>query len=138
VGEHEDALLRPQEEKRGEPKSLEPSGSRSAQSRDRVGAKQTASPVRAAHVEIMASLADHPPPTIPIDADAIDIEDRANHLDQVFRAMSAYVAVILDDTSQNVPGGLDVRGAEGLLADLASDLTGTIQRAADSMAEWLA
>jgi hypothetical protein len=49
----------------------------------------------------------------------------------VFGAISVYVTVILDDTAQNVPGSLD---AEGLLADLASDVTCSIQRAADNMA----
>jgi hypothetical protein len=44
------------------------------------------------------------------------------------------VAVVLDDTAQNVPGRLDLRDAEAILADLASDVTGTIQRAADDMA----
>jgi hypothetical protein len=55
----------------------------------------------------------------------------------VLSALSVYLAVILDDTAQNVPGGLDLRDAEGILADLASDLTGTIQHAADGMAGWL-
>jgi hypothetical protein len=32
-------------------------------------------------------------------ADAIDIEDRADHLDKVFGALSVYVTVILDDMS---------------------------------------
>jgi hypothetical protein len=52
----------------------------------------------------------------------------------VFAALSVYVALILDDTAQNVPGSLDLRDAEGLLADLASDMTGAIQHAADDMA----
>jgi len=52
----------------------------------------------------------------------------------VFGALSAYVTVILDDTAQNVPGRLDLRDAEGVLADLVSDMTGTIQHAADDMA----
>jgi hypothetical protein len=42
--------------------------------------------------------------------------------------------VILDDTAQNVPGGLDLRDVEAVLADLASDVTGTIQYAADRLA----
>ena len=99
---------------------------------------QSASPVRAAHAEFVAALAGHPPRTIPLDADAIDLEDRADHLDKVFSALSVYVAVILDDTAQNVPGSLDLRDAEGILADLASDLTGAIQLAADDMAGRLA
>jgi predicted phage-related endonuclease len=42
--------------------------------------------------------------------------------------------MILDDTAQNVPGGLDLPDTEAVLADLASDVTGTIQLAADEMA----
>jgi hypothetical protein len=55
-------------------------------------------------------------------------------LQTVFNALSAYLTVILDDTAQNVPGRLDLRDAEAVLADLASDVTGIIQRAADCMA----
>jgi hypothetical protein len=51
----------------------------------------------------------------------------------VLGALSVYVAVILDDTVQNVPGGLDLPDAEAVLADLASDVTGAIQRAAEDM-----
>jgi hypothetical protein len=94
--------------------------------------------VHLAHAEFTGALAAHPPRPIPIYADALDLEDRADHLAEVFRALSAYVAVVLDDTAQNVPGGLDLLDAEGLLADLAADLTDTIQRAADGMAGWLA
>ena len=52
--------------------------------------------------------------------------------------MSVYVTAILDDTAQNVPGGLDLRQIDALLSDLASDVTGTLQRAADAMAERVA
>jgi hypothetical protein len=100
----------------------------------RAALKPTASPVCAAHAEFVATLSGHPPRTIPLEADAIDLEDRADHLSQVLSALSVYVAVILDDTAQNVPGSLDLRDAEGLLADLASEVTGAIQRAADDMA----
>jgi hypothetical protein len=65
--------------------------------------------------------------------DASDLEDRAAHLNKVLSALSAYLAEILDDTSQNVPGGLDLRNAEAVLADLLSDVTGAIQRAADGI-----
>jgi hypothetical protein len=77
---------------------------------------------------------EHPPRPIPLDADAIDLEDRADHLDKVFGALLTYVTAILDDTAQNVPGRIDFRDAEGVLTDLASDLTGTIQLASDYMA----
>jgi hypothetical protein len=136
MGEHE-AALRLVKRGEAEPEDLS-SKPRPSQPCDCASAKPSDSPVQAAHAEFLAALAGYPPRTIPLDADATDLEDRADHLNEVFRVLSLYVAVILDDTAQNVPGGLDLRDAEALLADLASDLTGTIQYAADGMAGWFA
>jgi hypothetical protein len=94
----------------------------------------TNKPVCVAHAEFVAALMGHPPRPILMDADVLDLEDRADHLVKVFRALSAYVALVLDDTAQNVPGGLDLPDAEGILADLAADLIGPIQHAADVLA----
>jgi hypothetical protein len=91
-------------------------------------------PVCAAHAKFVATLAGSPPRPIPLDADAIDLEDRVDHLDKLLSALSAYVTVILNDTAQNVPGGLEFRDIEAVLADLASDVTGAIQHAADDVA----
>ena len=55
-------------------------------------------------------------------------------MNALFGELAAYLAMVLDDTAQNTPGGLDLTDAEAILADLASDLTGAIQRAADEMA----
>jgi hypothetical protein len=96
--------------------------------------KPSASPVHAAHAEFVAALAGYPPRTIPLEPDAIDLEDRADHLGKVFSALSVYLTLILDDTAQNVPGRLDLPHVEGILSDLASDLTGTLQHAAEGMA----
>ena len=90
--------------------------------------------VEAAYTELLGALAAHPPRRIPIEADSIDLQDRADHLNAVFGGLGAYLALVLDDTAQNAPGGLDLTDAEAILADLASDLTGAIQRAADEMA----
>jgi hypothetical protein len=98
------------------------------------GAKPSTNPVRAAHAEFVAALAAHPPWPIPLYADATDLEDRADHLKTVLNAVSVYVTAILDDTAQNLPGSLDLRQIDALLSDLTSDVTGTIQRAADAMA----
>ena len=90
--------------------------------------------VEAAYTELLGALAAQPPRRIPIEADSIDLQGRADHLNAVFGALAAYLALILDDTAQNAPGGLVFTDAEAILADLASDLTGAIQRAADEMA----
>ena len=92
------------------------------------------SPVRTAYAEFLASLEEHPPRPIPIVADSIDLHDRADHLNEVFRGLAGYLTVILDDTAQNTPGGLDLCDAGAILADLVSDLSGAIQHAAEDMA----
>jgi hypothetical protein len=135
----EPALLPLWREKRGEAEGEDLSGnSRPSQPCRGATAKPSASPVCAAHSEFVATLAEHPPRTIPLDADAIDLEDRADHLDKLLGALSVYLTVILDDTAQNTPGRLDLRDAEAILADLASDLSGTIRLAAHGMAGRLA
>jgi hypothetical protein len=135
MGIDEPALLRLGSEKRSEVEPGDLSGkSRPSRPCERPSAKPSVNPICVAHAKFVAALAEHSPRPIPIDADAIDLEDRADHLGKVFSALSAYVAVVLDDTAQNVPGRLDLRDAEAILADLASDVTGTIQRAADDMA----
>ena len=92
------------------------------------------SPVRSAYAEFLATLGEHPPRPIPIVADSIDLQDRADHLINVFGGLAAYLAVILDDTAQNSPGRLDLCDAEGILTDLVSDLSGAFQHAAEDMA----
>src|SRR6516165_10277894 len=98
-------------------------------------AKEPSNPVRSAHAAFVTAVAKQPPWPLPLFADASDFEDRADHVKKVLSAVSAYVTAILDETSQNVPGGLDLRQVDALLADLASEATGTIQGAADALAE---
>ena len=95
--------------------------------------KPSTNPVRMAHAKFVATVAGESPWPLPLDPDASDLEDRADHLKKVLNALSVYVTAILDDTAQNVPGGIDLRYIDALLSDLASDVTGTIQRAADAM-----
>jgi hypothetical protein len=100
---------------------------------DRPGAKPSTSPVLAAHNAFVTALSGHPPRAIPLDADTLDLEDRADHIGRVFSALSAYFALVLDDTTQNVPGALDLPHVEAILSDLAADVTGAIQHAAEDM-----
>ena len=71
---------------------------------------------------------------IPLDPDASDLEDRADHLKKVLSALSVYVTAILDDTAQNDSGGLDLRQIAALLTEPESDVTGTLRHAAEGMA----
>ncbi len=74
-------------------------------------------------------MAGPPPRPIPVFADAVDLEERANHLKQVLNALSAHVTAIVNDTAHNVLGGLDLRQVDAFLSDFASDMTGTLQHA---------
>ena len=96
--------------------------------------KPSTNPVRAAHADLVTAVAGNPPWPIPLFADASDLEDRADHLKSLLDAVSVYVTAILDDTAQNVPGGLDLRSVDALLADLTSEVTGTLRKAADALA----
>jgi hypothetical protein len=96
-------------------------------------AKTSTNLVRAVHTEFVAALAGHAPRAIPVNADAVDIEDRADHLNKVLNALSVYLTAILNDTAQNVPGGLDLRQVDALLSDLASEVTGILQHAAENL-----
>ena len=101
-------------------------------------AEPSTNPIREAHAEFVAVLAAHPPRPIPIDAHAIDLGERTDHLNKVLNALSAYLTAVLDDTAQNVPGGLELRQVDSLRSDLASDMSGTLQHAVERMAWRLA
>ena len=101
-------------------------------------AKEPSNPVRSAHADFVTAVAKQPPWPLPLFADASDLEDRADYVKKLLDAVSDYVTAILDDTAQNVPGGLDLRQVDALLADLTSEATGTIQGAADALAEEVA
>jgi hypothetical protein len=91
--------------------------------------------IGAAHAEFVATLARHRPRSIPIDPRAADLEERADHLNKMLAAVSSYLTAILDDTAQNVPGGLEFRQIDALRSDLESELNGTLQQAIESL-EW--
>jgi hypothetical protein len=101
-------------------------------------AKPSTKPVQAAYAEFVAVLVGHSSRPTPVYADAVDLEDRADHLNKVLNAFSAFLTAVLDDTAQNVPGGLELRQVDALLFDLASDVSGILQHAVDRMAWRLA
>ncbi len=102
------------------------------------GAKPSTNSVRAAPPEFIAAPAGHRPRPILVDANAVELEDRADHLTKVSNALSAYPTAILDDTTRNVPGRFDLRQVDALLSDLASDVAVSTPHAAASMARRIA
>jgi hypothetical protein len=91
-------------------------------------------PVRAAHTAFFATLAVHLSRLIPVGATADDLQDRADHIQTVLIALWRYLAVILQDTAENALGGLDLRQIDALLADLVSEVNGTLEHAVELLA----
>ena len=52
----------------------------------------------------------------------------------MLRRVSAYVTEVLEDTAENISGGLDLRDIQAAFSDLVSDVRGTIQQAANDLA----
>jgi hypothetical protein len=95
------------------------------------GAQQSTNRIQAAYADFCARLKQHPPRAIPVVPHWAAFEDRADHVKDVFTAVSTYVDALLDDAAQNIPGGVDRRQIDALLSDLGSEVTGTLQKAAD-------
>jgi hypothetical protein len=94
-------------------------------------------PVRLAHTEFVAALAENVPHPIHADVDSEDLEGRADHLEKVFAALHVYFTAIIADTAHNVPGGtLDRRYLDNLFRDLSADALATIRNAAEEMREY--
>jgi hypothetical protein len=95
---------------------------------------KSTSPVRAAHIEFVATLAGNQPNPICADVDSADLDGRADHLEKVFAALHPYFTAIISDT---VPPGatLDRRYLDKLFRDLSADALGVIRHAAEEMRE---
>jgi hypothetical protein len=92
------------------------------------------SPVQTAHAGFIAYLTSRPPRAIPVDPYPYVLVDRAEHVKGLFTAISGYLEAVVDDTAQNIPGGIDRRQIDALLADLTSEVSGTFQKAANDLA----
>jgi hypothetical protein len=95
----------------------------------------TFSTVEAAHTGLIERLAASKPHCILYIADARDLEERAEHLQQVFGAVLDYVGAIVTDTDHVAPGGsIDRKYLLGLISDVAGDVAGSISNSADDLA----
>ena len=71
----------------------------------------------AAHVNLIRALKALPPPAIAGNADADDIKARVAHLRAIYRALIAYLDVVVADTTDHLPGHVDCAKADGILLD---------------------
>src|SRR5260370_33665569 len=97
---------------------------------------KSASPMRLAHIELVAALAGNVPHLIYADVDSEDLDGRADHLEKVFAALHVYLTAIIADTAHNIPGGtLDRRYLDKLFRDLSADALCAMRNAAEEMRE---
>jgi hypothetical protein len=95
---------------------------------------KSTSPVRLAHSEFVAALTGNFPHPICAGANADDLDGRADHVQQLFGALHAYLSVIVADTAESIRGGaLDRRYLENLLQRLSADAVGAIRTSAEEM-----
>jgi hypothetical protein len=67
-------------------------------------------------------------------ANADDLDGRAYHLEKVFGALHAYLAVVIGDTAGNMPGGaLNHPYLDSLFQDLSADAVKIIRTAAEQI-----
>ena len=93
------------------------------------------STVEEAHTSLIERLAALKPYRIRYIADAQDLKERAEHLQQLLGAVLDYVGAIVVDASHVAPGGsIDRKHLLGLISDLAADVAGSIANAADDLA----
>jgi hypothetical protein len=98
-------------------------------------AAPTFSTVEEAHTGLIERLAGSEPHRILYIVDARDLEERAEHLQQILGAVLDYVGAIVADTDHVAPGGsIDRRYLLGLISDVAGDVAGSIANAADDLA----
>jgi hypothetical protein len=95
---------------------------------------KSTSPVRLGHTEFVGALAGNVPHPSYAGANGDDLDGRADHLEKAFAALHAYLAVIIGDTAQNIPGGaLDRHYLDNLFQDLSADAVGVIRHAAEEL-----
>jgi hypothetical protein len=96
---------------------------------------QTFASVEEAYTGLIERLAVSKPHRILYVADARDLEERAEHLQQVLGAVLDYDGAIAADTDHVASGGsIDRKYLLGLISDVAGDVAGSIANAAADLA----
>jgi hypothetical protein len=66
-------------------------------------------------------------------ADALDFEDRAEHLRRACIAFEDYVRAVLVDTASHSNVHVDVKDVTGIISDMQGDVVGALLNAADEV-----
>jgi len=91
--------------------------------------------IRTAFSDLLVALADNHPVNIIGEADAADMEERADHLQNVLEAVETYFSAVLSDAKHRTSGlDFDVN-VIGILSDVRGDLVGAFKIAAEQMRE---
>ena len=91
--------------------------------------------IRVRYMELMVALAQTQPGHINFVADAHDLDDRAEHITEVGKAIALYLEEIIDDTNAKLNSGSIDREAHFEILDTFSDLSGQFSRIASDLAE---
>ena len=86
--------------------------------------------IQAAHIDLIGALAVLKPHTIIGNADAADLRERADHLREVFRAVTGYVNAVITDSADSATATIDRKEIAAIMADTAADIIGAVARAA--------
>ena len=92
-------------------------------------------PNRLAFSDLLVRLANDPPPTIVGEADAVDLEECAEHMQKLLQNVERYITAVLADMQRRVSGvNIDVN-VLGILSDTRGDIVDTLNIAAEQMRE---
>lgn len=92
-------------------------------------------PVTAAqhYANFVAAITATVPTPIGIYAEAIDVEERAQHVDAVMKAAMEYVAAIVRDTAASSSAHIDCAYIAGCMDDYRGEATGELIEAANQL-----
>jgi hypothetical protein len=81
------------------------------------------------HLRLLRDLGCTQPSRIIGNCDALNLVDRAEHVEEILRTVGEYVDAIVADTAWNAPAGsIDCDYISSMLTDTASDIVGHIRR----------
>ena len=86
------------------------------------------------HLRLIRDLGCVQPEPILGDCDALDLVDRAEHVQEILRTVTEYIAAIVEDTAWRAPAGaVDADYITNMLSDTASDIISHIGRKAPEL-----